>query len=242
MAQPTMSDGVAASLGIGTRDLVAFVGAGGKSTLMLASGMELVHDGRPVVLGTTTKMGPDQIPEWAVVCRTAAEALAALADGSPAFLLGSIEGHKVVGVAPELVGDVWATGMAAVLIEADGARRRSFKAPEGHEPVIPAPTTVVVVVAGMDAVGGRIGDVCHRPDRVAELIGKSVDQRLEVPDVVTVLRHPAGGLARIPVHARVVVALTRGAEDVAQVVRDHLATERRIDRIVRFAALPDLAG
>ena len=57
-------------LGLGRSELVAFVGAGGKSSLLLGLGAELSVSGSRVVLTTTTKMGTDQIPGWATVCRT----------------------------------------------------------------------------------------------------------------------------------------------------------------------------
>ena len=65
-------------------DLVAFVGGGGKSTLALTLGREFADAGRRVVVGTTTKMGTDQIPPWATACRTPTEVETALAAGSPA--------------------------------------------------------------------------------------------------------------------------------------------------------------
>ena len=86
-------------LGIGL-DLVAFVGGGGKSTLALTIGRELSGTQRAVVITTTTKMGADQIPPWTRLCRDVAEAIEAIASGAPTFLVGSIEGPKVIGVEP----------------------------------------------------------------------------------------------------------------------------------------------
>ena len=40
-----------------------------------------------------------------------------------------------------------------VLVEADAPRGRSLKVPAPHEPVIPASTTLVVVVCALDALG-----------------------------------------------------------------------------------------
>jgi probable selenium-dependent hydroxylase accessory protein YqeC len=232
VAEPPVTGSLVALLGIGDRDLVAFVGAGGKSTLLLAAGQELGAGG-PVVVGTTTKMGVDQLPGWAVVCRTAAEVEATLEAGSPAFLLGSIEGHKVVGATPEVVDQVFAASGAPVLVEADGARRRPFKAPGPHEPVIPACATLVVVVAGLGAVGGRIADVCHRPELVAALLGCATDDDLGTAEMAAVIGHADGGLARVPAAARVAVALTQGRADDAARLASLLAPHPRIERVVR---------
>ncbi|NIX22644.1 MAG: hypothetical protein GWN07_23585, partial [Actinobacteria bacterium] len=78
----------------------SFVGAGGKSTLVLACGREAAAAGWSAVLTTTTKMGADQVPTDAAI----------VLDGEPTpqpgalvFLAAAIEGEKVVGVAPEAV-------------------------------------------------------------------------------------------------------------------------------------------
>ena len=86
-------------------------------------------------------------------------------------------------------------GSAALIAkrkEADGAAGRFLKAPADHEPVIPAGTTVVVVVAGLKAVGGRIADVAHRPERVASLLRSG-----PFPS-----RNPDDNLADLEGHAR----------------------------------------
>ena len=204
-----MTNGLARLLGITDHELVAFVGGGGKSTLTLGIGREIADAGRRVVMTTTTKMGTDQIPTWATVCHSAPEVHAAVADGRPAYLLGAIDGSKVIGVSPEVVDEVFEFGTCTVLTEADGTRRRPLKAPGPNEPVIPAATTLVVIVAGMDAIGGRIADVCHRPERVTALTGRGRDDTVRPEDVATVLTHPAGGFENIPAGARAVIALTK---------------------------------
>ncbi len=194
-------------------DLVAFVGGGGKSTLALTLGREFADAGRRVVVGTTTKMGTDQIPPWATACRTPTEVETALAAGSPAFLFDSINGPKVIGAAPELASRIFSDLDAAVVIEADGARRRPFKAPGPDEPVIPSDATAVVVVAGIDALHRPIAESCHRPERVAALTGRGIDQTLRPRDIATVVNAPDGGRKRVPAAARLLLALTKvGAE------------------------------
>ena len=213
--------------GIG-RDLVAFVGGGGKSTLALTVGRELADARKPVVVTTTTKMGTDQIPPWATVCRDDAEVAAALEAEAPVFLLGSIEAPKVIGADPGLVSRIFTHSDAAVVVEADGARRRPFKAPGPHEPVIPADATLVVVVAGADAVHRPIAESCHRPERVAALTGRSVDETLRPVDVATVVAAPDGGRTHVPGGARLVLALTKvtdaHASSVDEIAR-HLAND-----------------
>ncbi len=45
-----------------------------------------------------------------------------------------------------------------MLVEADGARGRSLKAPAAHEPAIPSFANQVVVLCAIDAVGAPMGE------------------------------------------------------------------------------------
>ena len=232
----------AVQLGVGRRELVSFVGAGGKTTLLLGLGAELASAAR-VVMTTTTKMGADQLPDWATVRRTDAEVANAIGGEDPVFVVDSVAGEKVMGVTAEYADALFArAGVDYVLVEADGARRRLLKAPAAHEPVIPQTTTIVVAIAGLDAIGGRIGDVAHRPERVIALTERTLDDLVAPTDIATVLSHSDGGLHHVPDGARVVVALTKiGSEPDPAVVSEiasQLQDESRIDRVVAFAIEP----
>jgi len=210
------------AFGIGDRDLVAFTGAGGKTTLLLALGHELMSRQKTVVLGTTTRMGTDQIPLWADV-------------GSPdnlgpatTFVVESTDGPKVMGSPPEVFDKIFES-TDYVLIEADGARRRQIKAPAPHEPVIPSDTTVVAVVAGLGALGRPISEVAHRPERVAEVTGMRPDDTVTSETMATLITSLDGGLAKVPDRARVVVTLT-GEGDASEVIA-RTSTHPRIERV-----------
>jgi probable selenium-dependent hydroxylase accessory protein YqeC len=57
-----------------------------------------------------------------------------------------------------------------VVIEADGARGRSLKAPAPHEPVIPDVTSLTVVLVGLDVLGMPLEErVVHRLDELVEI-------------------------------------------------------------------------
>lgn len=221
-------------LGLGPQELVAIIGAGGKSTLLLGLGRHQSEQGRAVVMTTTTKMGADQLPEWAVPCRTRDEISAAMARGEPAFLLADVDHSKIVGATASLVDEVFALDeVDSVFVEADGAAGQLLKAPADHEPVFPTSTTVVLAVAGLGAIGGRIADVTHRPERVAGLLGCGVDHVLEPIDLATVLGHARGGLWLVPDAARVVVVLTgAGHPGARRQIATALGANPRIDRVV----------
>jgi probable selenium-dependent hydroxylase accessory protein YqeC len=221
---------LAAEFGIGERELVAFVGAGGKSTLLFRLGDELAERGATVMLTTTTKMGTDQARQ--VRCVAPGAVTAAFDAAGPVMVVATDDGHKITGPPPDEITALFATpGLDHVLVEADGARGQSFKTPADHEPVIPSATTLVVIVVGCDAIGRPIAEKCHRPELVAALAGKEANESLDIETMLCVMTHPAGVLRAVPDAARVMVALTKAHEARAGEVAE---LKGRIDGSGRF--------
>lgn len=234
-----MTSSLADGLGLGRRELVAFTGAGGKSTLMLRLADELVEKGNRVLVTTTTKMGRDQLTAVPAVCESddLAAVAAALARHPLIALITGGDDHKATGPPPDVVDQLFrSTAVEYLLVEADGAHGRSLKAPAAHEPVIPSQATTVVVLIGIDAIGGRIADVAHRPAQAARLTGLGVDDRLTIEHCAAVLTHPRGGLKGVPVMARVVVALNKATEarggPIATELARRLGSCQRISHMV----------
>ena len=118
-----------------------------------------------------------------------------------------------------------------VVVEADGARQRPFKAPAEHEPVVPQRSTFVLAIMGADALGRVIWDQCHRPMRVAAVAGCEPFERLTPERAAKVLAHPDGGRKSVPADARFAVVVNRVDADNAYVagalheLAEHLARD-----------------
>lgn len=192
------------------KELVAFVGGGGKTSLMFALAEAL--PGR-TVLTTTTRIFAAQM-KLAPATISAGD-LSQLGDHldrqGRCLVIGRVAGEKASGVAPELPQELLARpDVDYVLVEADGSRMRPIKAPAEHEPVIPPGTTLLVPVAGMDALNGPLDAVAHRPERVRALLRDleatapllTPDDRLTVAGLAALLIHPQGGLKSAPPGAR----------------------------------------
>lgn len=222
MADPLALSELAAALGLldGGRQHVALVGGGGKTTVAFALGATL--PGR-VVLTTTTKMGADQDGGLPVLVAPSDDEVAAAAGRSPVVAWSRVTGSKAVGVDPERC-DRWFGLVDHVVVEADGARGRPFKAPAELEPVVPATTTLVVSVIGADALGRVIADQCHRPLRVAALAGCSPSELLTPTRAATVLLHPRGALRARPRGARSAVVVNQ-VDDRSRPLADALLAE-----------------
>ena len=166
------------ALGIVSGDVVAFVGAGGKSGAILQAASELKEAGVPVLVAPTTKMfvseaesvGPILTSENGDGLRVeVAEALA----GGGAVVAGSaiLSKKRIGGVEPARVPDL-APRNGVTLVEADGARRRPLKGTAAHEPLLPEGVTLVIAVGGIRALGEPMDEEhVHRPEVFSEITG-----------------------------------------------------------------------
>lgn len=235
MAGPALIEHWPERFGLGERELVSFVGAGGKSTLMLGLGGDLADAGRRVVITTTTKMGTEQIQPPVVDSVANVEANFGRRPG-PLFLVRRDADSKVTGPAPAEINELFReSSVEYILVEADGAHGRSLKVPADFEPVIPTASTTVVPVVGIDAVGSSIASACHRPERVAELLGRPVTHHLEPADVARVITSARGGMKDVPAAAKVVVAVTKVGSsemDAARQLSILITKDPDIDRVV----------
>lgn len=230
--------------------LVAFTGGGGKTSLLFALAKELRE---AVVTTTTTRIFAAQMALAPVVAFAAtnsgegkseveatavAPAIGAhLARFGQCLVVGQADGEKALGIAIELPASLLARpDVDYVLVEADGSRLRPCKAPAEHEPAIPPETSLVVPVAGIDAVGGRLADVAHRPVRVAQLTGLAENEPMTPAALARLLSHAAGGLKGVPPAARVIPFINKVENDAAVTAAREVARlllrEERIHQVV----------
>ena len=168
---------------------VALVGAGGKSSTMYSLARQARDTGRTVIVTTTTHIMPH--PRLPLTDDPDPERLRALLARHGVITLGRFLRPDKLSEAGSVA--VCRAVAGVVIAEADGARLRPLKAPAEHEPVIPPAADAVVAVAGLDSVGAPIGAVCHRPERVCALLGKSMEAPVTAQDVALLLAHPLGG-------------------------------------------------
>lgn len=225
----------------------AFTGAGGKSSALRKLAEELAPQ-CPVLLTTTTRLGREQsgLAHRHLVAKVSGD-LDPVAD-----LLRKYRTLLVTGPLNERDGK-W-TGLdldqmghlhqalkleaggwkleAALLIEADGARGRSWKAPAPHEPVVPEWVDLVVPTVGLDVIGQSAGsDLIHRSELVVEQLGIAPDHAVSWREVATLLASPRGGLQGVPADSEVRVLLNKADTEprlaaARQIAGDLLRGER----------------
>jgi len=196
----------AAALAVETGELISLVGGGGKTTTLFTLGDQLAGTS---VLTTTTKMGAEQTGGYPVLIDpTDAELAAGLHANQRVLAWKAADGRRAAGLAAGTC-DRWFDIADNLIVEADGSRKRPFKAPASHEPVIPARTTVLVACVGASAFGRPIAESCHRPELVANLADCTTTDVLTPERAAAVLLSSEGSQKNRPPGARFVVALHR---------------------------------
>jgi len=179
--------------------IVAFVGAGGKTSLIYALARQLSGWGCRVLVTTTTKMMPpsrnfmllpgERVPHYKHL--TVGSAL-------------DPETGKLLGVGPDEIPGLRERFRADfVLVEADGAAGRPIKAPEAHEPVIPACADLVVGLIGLDALG-KPADAAtvHRLETFLRVTGMNEGDSIGEQALKALAAHPDGLFKGAPEGAR----------------------------------------
>ncbi len=231
------------ALGIQALDLVALVGGGGKSNLMFS----LADEWDGVVVTTTTRIFTEQLKNAPAVCVLKNNSTLGLIDNiclsealkknRRCLVIGNLKGEKAHGVSADIPMRILARkDVTLVVVEADGSRMKPCKAPADHEPVMPVGTSLVVPVAGIDAVGHRIDQVCHRPERVSDVTGLKESEMLSASAMATLLTHARGGLKDVPQESKVVPFINKVETEKkifsARTVAKEALHEDRLSRVV----------
>ncbi len=212
-------------------DVIALVGAGGKTAALFRLADELTAARWHVVTTASTHLATDQLARAPAALRAweagSLERLPPLLRAHGHILVmgePAAEPGRVSGPPPEVLAMLAAhPDVDVLLVEADGSRQRPLKAPAPHEPAIPPWATLVVVVAGLSGLGQPLtAEVVHRPDRFAALSTLTPGSPITPEAVARVLTHAEGGLHHVPAGARVVALLNQVESD------EHLAAGRAI--------------
>lgn len=210
--------------------VVAFAGAGGKSSAILTLAEELVREGTTVLVVPTTKMFLDEAHRVGPLVTSEdpvelGERVGQELAGSGAVVAGSglLSKQRVGGVDPAWIPDL--SKLADVtLVEADGSRRRPLKGTAGHEPLLPDSPTLVVAVGNVTVLGKPLnGERVHRPEAFSELTGVGLDQTITPRAFAVALAK--GSLGKLPANVRQAALITgvqpgRRMSDAAVVTRE----------------------
>lgn len=186
---PYVSLAKALNLDFSHHKIISVVGAGGKTSLIYALASEIAGNGYKVIVTTTTHM---YIPKSGAVLSGKISEITQQLERQNIAAVGTPCGNGKMSA----VGDKLFNGLNlyadVILIEADGAKRLPLKAPNENEPVIPKRTGLVIGVAGLDALGRKISETCHRPLEAANLLGTNAGHLVTACDIAKILSDKRG--------------------------------------------------
>ena len=146
--------------------IIAVVGSGGKTTLIKKLAQQYRSQGKTVFVTTTTHM---YMEEDTLLTDDADAIIQELKEKGYA-MAGIRDDIKFRSLPEETYAEV-CKHADVVLVEADGSKSRPVKYPNSTEPVIPENAQEIIVVCGLNALGRKAGDVCHRLDLVKACLG-----------------------------------------------------------------------
>ncbi len=227
-------------------EVISLVGGGGKTTLMFALAREIALNGHKVITTTTTRIAadePDKFNSPLLLQEDEDILISSLSEYFMEFNHVTVaknispEGDKLIGYSPEVIDRVASFGLANIIIEADGARGKPIKAPNTTEPVIPASTTLVIQIVGMDALGVKLNeDNTFRPEVISDITGLKIGEPITEDTIATLITHPQGVAKGTPATARTILLLNKvdksniaAAESIA---RQILSKDKRMQKVV----------
>lgn len=199
-------------------DVVAFIGAGGKTSTLINLGHELAELGWRVLATTTTAIKDEQLRLMpaAVHCQAKPQEISdALTLNGFVFVYDSMRDGEVYGASIETIKQFLDTVDSDVLlIEADGADGMPLKAPYEHEPIIPQDATLVVPIASLSAINQPLDEEhIYNPQAMIEKYGYYPGSNVRSPWIAEVLRDEELGLRGIPDTARVIAFINQTPDD-----------------------------
>ena len=148
--------------------VIAYVGSGGKTSLIKRHAEECRRRGLKVLITTSTHM---YMEEDTLASDDVWEIIRHMEEAG--YVMAGIAcGDKIGALSPATYCSVCAHA-DVVLLEADGSRQLPLKLPNENEPVIYDNVDEIIVVCGLWALGKAAGEVCHRIDLVKKFLGIS---------------------------------------------------------------------
>lgn len=175
------------------KEIISFVGGGGKTTTIKRLAGELKESGKKVLCTTSTsieifdekhydnqfikEIPKDYIPK----------------QGSITVFGEYIKNERFYTSNIELIEELIQRNIFDyILIESDGSRQHPIKAPNTTEPVISKFTTITVGLIGLDCLGQTVTEAAHRPEIFKEIIGVEDGHLIDYKDIVNLVRHKSG--------------------------------------------------
>ena len=176
------------------KDIISFVGAGGKTTMMFKLAEELRLNNK-VLVTTTTKIYIPLDDKYDFICtdkEMISRYIAMNENGIYILGLGVNGENKILGLSTKELNEL-APYFDYILIEADGAKEKQLKGWNEFEPVIYGKTTKTVGIMDIQSFGMVINeDKVHRSKIFCELTGAQEGETVTLEHLSKLILNPRG--------------------------------------------------
>ncbi len=209
--------------------IISIVGAGGKTTALFQLARQLLELKPRVLVTATSHLGnwQTQFADHHIIVDEKSDIQLPFA--GIILITGKIENERTTPISQKVLNwlrEISKADKIPLLIEADGSRQRSLKAPADHEPPIPDFTEMVLHVSGLSALGKPLSDEnVHRAEIFSQITGRGIGESITTQDLLKILTHPKGGLKNVPVNAKRVAVLNQADTPELQSIGGSLARE-----------------
>lgn len=202
------------------REMISFVGGGGKTSSMFRLAYELRDEGMNVLVTTTTKIFvPDKNDYDELIINESVnlDIFSLLKKGITVLGLAVSKENKLLGVSPDFLDQVFSAGIFdCILVEADGAKQMPIKAPSLKEPVIPLKTTKTVGVVGLGCLQQEIGSIAFRPEVFAQITNSNISDVLDTKHIWRLIKAREGLFKNVPSASERYLFLNQAENETAQ--------------------------
>lgn len=180
-------------LNLEDREILSFIGGGGKTTTIFQLGKELKKLGKKVLITTTTAIYNPEEREYDYYFLKDLDNEFIPKNGTITIIGRKVKDGKLIGLDLFKIEEIIDKKIFDfILIEADGAKGQPIKVPAIHEPVVPESTTKTIGLIGLDCLGEKVKKIVHRPEIFMEVIGKDCSGTVDAQAVVRLVLSDKG--------------------------------------------------
>lgn len=215
-------------------ELLSFVGGGGKTTTIFKLAKELKKLDKKVLVTTSTAI---YYPEKSIYDKIIVDNSNEFIENLENIKYGTItvigksisKENKLLGLNKELIDEIYNRKIFDyILVEADGSKRKSIKAPADHEPVVPSSTDKTIGIIGIDSIGKRINEEnVHRPELFCNITDSEEKEIINEEKIYKLIKSDRGLFKDIPSKSKKYVFLNKVDN------REELRKAEKIIRLVK---------
>lgn len=159
--------------------IIAVVGSGGKTSTIKKIAQKYASKNKKVFITTSTHMF---VEPYAVISDSPEEITEKFNYSNIVMAGKTLDGEKLLPLSQETYKKVCEYA-DIVLIEADGSKMLPLKFPADYEPVIYDNVDKIIVITGLNSIGEKMKDVCHRFELAKEHLSVD-DDTIVTADIV----------------------------------------------------------